>query len=236
MPEELNRLVTDVLADILWTPSRDADENLLREGIAPEKIQLVGNIMIDSLEMLRGKIENQKTYLNYGLKPGGYGVITLHRPSNVDNPDLLKTLCENLRDIAREVPLVFPVHPRTRKNMEENHLLAALESTKNLFMPAPLGYTSFMSMVFNCAFVITDSGGIQEETSYLGIPCLTVRENTERPVTVTHGTNRLCHLEDLKRMAGEILREKKSKPANIELWDGHTADRIVASISALRTK
>ena len=107
--------------------------------------------------------------------------------------------------------------------MEESNLLAALESTKNLFMPAPLGYTSFMNLVFNCAFVITDSGGIQEETSYLGIPCLTVRENTERPVTITHGTNRLCLLEDLKRMAGEILREKTRKPANIELWDGHTA-------------
>jgi len=234
MPEELNRLVTDVLVDILWTPSRDADENLIREGIAPEKIKRVGNIMIDSLEMLRGKIENQKSYLNFGLKPGGYGVVTLHRPSNVDNPDILKSLCENLRDIGREVPLVFPVHPRTRKNMEESNLLAALESTKDLFMPEPLGYTAFMNLVFNCAFVITDSGGIQEETSYLGIPCLTVRENTERPVTITQGTNRLCHLEDLMRMAGEILREKTRKPANIEYWDGHTADRIVASICQLR--
>jgi len=236
MPEELNRLVTDVLADILWTPSRDADENLLREGIAPEKIRMVGNIMIDSLEMLRGKIESQKDYLSFGLQQGGYGVVTLHRPSNVDNPDILKTLCENLRDIAGEVPLVFPVHPRTRKNMEESNLLAALEGTKNLHMPVPLGYTSFMNLVFNCAFVITDSGGIQEETSYLGIPCLTVRENTERPVTITHGTNRLCRLEDLKRMAGEIIREKKSKPANIELWDGHTADRIVTFLQDLRTK
>jgi UDP-N-acetylglucosamine 2-epimerase (non-hydrolysing) len=214
MPEELNRLVTDVLADILWTPSPDADENLLREGIAPEKIRRVGNIMIDSLEMLREKIENQKSYLNFSLKPGGYGVVTLHRPSNVDNPEILKLLCENLRDIAREMPLVFPVHPRTRKNMEQSNLLASLESTKNLFMPSPLGYTSFMNLVFNCAFVITDSGGIQEETSYIGIPCLTVRENTERPVTITHGTNRLCRLEDLMRMAGEILREKKHKPTN----------------------
>ena len=233
MPEELNRLVTDVLADILWTPSRDADENLMREGVPPEKIRMVGNIMIDSLEMLRGKIESQKTYLNYGLKPGGYGVVTLHRPSNVDNPEILKALCDNLKDIAQQVPLVFPIHPRTRKNMEGNHLLAALDSTKNLFLPAPLGYTSFMSVVFNCAFVITDSGGIQEETSYLGIPCLTVRENTERPVTITHGTNRLCRLEDLKRMAGETLREKKSKPAKIEYWDGHTADRIVTCIKEL---
>jgi len=233
MPEEINRLVTDVLADILWTPSPDADANLIREGIAPEKIKRVGNIMIDSLEMLRGKIESQKAWLDFGLKPGGYGVVTLHRPSNVDNPEILKQLCDNLRDIAREVPLVFPVHPRTRKNMEQNNLLAALENTKNLFMPEPLSYTTFMNLVFKCAFVITDSGGIQEETSYLGIPCLTVRENTERPVTVTHGTNRLCHLQDLMRMAGETLREKKRKPAHIEYWDGHTADRIVASLSTL---
>lgn len=236
MPEEINRLVTDVLADVLWTPSPDADENLIREGIAPEKINRVGNIMIDSLEMLRGKIENQKYYLNYGLKPGGYGVVTLHRPSNVDNPDILKALCENLKDIADQVPLVFPVHPRTRKNMEECNLLATLESSRNLLAPAPLSYTCFMNLVFNCAFVITDSGGIQEETSYLGIPCLTVRENTERPVTITHGTNRLCRLEDLKRMAGEIIREKKHKPANIEYWDGHTADRIVTFLQELRTK
>ena len=233
MPEELNRLVTDVLADILWTPSQDADENLIREGVAPEKIRKVGNIMIDSLEMLRGKIESQKSYLNYGLKPGGYGVVTLHRPSNVDNPEILKELCRNLKDIAQQIPLVFPVHPRTRKNMEERNLLAALENTKNLFMPEPLSYTCFMNLVFNCAFVITDSGGIQEETSYLGIPCLTVRENTERPVTITHGTNRLCRLDDLMRMAGEIIRERTRKPANIELWDGHTADRIVDSIKKL---
>jgi UDP-N-acetylglucosamine 2-epimerase (non-hydrolysing) len=236
MPEEINRLVTDVLADILWTPSRDADENLLREGIAPGKVQWVGNIMIDSLEMLRGKIESQKAYSDFGLKPGGYGVVTLHRPSNVDNPEILKQLCENLRDISREIPLIFPVHPRTRKNMEQSNLLSSLDGTKNLFLPAPLGYMSFMNLVFNCAFVITDSGGIQEETSYIGIPCLTVRENTERPMTITHGTNRLCHLEDLKRMTGEILREKTRKPANIEYWDGHTADRIVASLAALVNK
>jgi UDP-N-acetylglucosamine 2-epimerase (non-hydrolysing) len=234
MPEEVNRLVTDVLADVLWTPSPDADENLLREGIAPEKIKRVGNIMIDSLEMLRPKIESRKAWRDFGLTPGGYGVVTLHRPSNVDNPEMLGTLCDNLRDIAGEVPLVFPVHPRTRKNMEQSNLLAALESTKNLFMPEPLSYTCFMNLVFNCAFAITDSGGIQEETSYLGIPCLTVRENTERPVTITHGTNRLCRPQDLVRMAGGIMREKIRRPANIEHWDGRTADRIVASIAALK--
>jgi UDP-N-acetylglucosamine 2-epimerase (non-hydrolysing) len=234
MPEELNRLVTDALADILWTPSPDADRNLLREGVAPEKIVRVGNIMIDSLEMLRGQIEKQKTYLDYGLNPGGYGVVTMHRPSNVDNPAILKKLCGMLKTIARRVPLVFPIHPRTRKNMEESNLLAALESMRNLYLPEPLSYTRFMNLVFNCAFVITDSGGIQEETSYLGIPCLTVRENTERPITVTQGTNQLCDLKDLKRKTDEILQGKHRKPKKIKLWDGHTSNRIVTHLAAFR--
>jgi UDP-N-acetylglucosamine 2-epimerase (non-hydrolysing) len=233
MPEEINRLVTDTLADILWTPSADADRNLIREGVAREKIQRVGNIMIDSLEMLRGKIEQQNAYLDYSLKPGGYGVVTLHRPSNVDNPEILKKLCGILKKIAKRVPLVFPIHPRTRKNMEENGLLAAMEGARNLFMPGPLSYTCFMNLVFNCAFVITDSGGNQEETSYLGIPCLTVRENTERPITVTHGTNQLCGLDDVTSKTDEILQGKIRKPKKIPLWDGHTADRIVTRIQEL---
>jgi UDP-N-acetylglucosamine 2-epimerase (non-hydrolysing) len=236
MPEEINRLVTDSLADILWTPSPDADRNLRREGVAPEKIVRVGNIMIDSLEMLRGQIEKQKAYLDFGLEPGGYGIVTLHRPSNVDNPAILKKVCGMLKTIAKRVPLVFPVHPRTRKNMEESNLLATLESTRNLFLPEPLSYTRFMNLVFNCAFVITDSGGIQEETSYLGIPCLTVRENTERPITVTQGTNQLCKLKDLKAKTDEILQSKIRKPKKIKFWDGHTADRIVTSLNNLRKK
>lgn len=236
MPEEINRLVTDVLADILWTPSKDADENLMREGIPPEKIRFVGNIMIDSLEMLRVKIESQKAWLDFGLKPGGYGIITLHRPSNVDNPDILKKMCGILGEISGRIPLVFPVHPRTRKNMAALQLLDTMEKSGNLHMPEPLSYVRFMSLVFHCSVVITDSGGIQEETSYLGIPCLTVRENTERPITVTHGTNQLCGLDDLKRKTDEILKGQARKPEKIPLWDGHTADRIVASLSALRPK
>jgi UDP-N-acetylglucosamine 2-epimerase (non-hydrolysing) len=233
MPEEINRLVTDALADILWTPSEDADKNLKREGVAPEKIQRVGNIMIDSLEMMRGKIETQKAYLDFGLKQGKYGIVTMHRPSNVDNPEILKKLCGMLKKIAKRAPLVFPIHPRTRKNLEEHDLLAALESTRNLYLPEPVNYIRFMNLVFNCAFVITDSGGIQEETSYLGIPCLTVRENTERPVTITHGTNQLCGISDLMHKTDEILQGKTRKPKKIKLWDGHTAARIVTSIAAL---
>jgi UDP-N-acetylglucosamine 2-epimerase (non-hydrolysing) len=234
MPEEINRLVTDVLADMLWTPSSDAVANLTREGIPPEKIQTVGNVMIDSLEMLRGKIERQEAYRSFGLREKGYGVVTLHRPSNVDDPLTLRRLCGVLNEIAETVPLVFPVHPRTRKRMEEGHLLTAHSTNGRLHLPEPLNYVRFMSLVLHCAFVVTDSGGIQEETSYLGIPCLTVRENTERPITVTHGTNQLCALEDVKRKTAEILQDPARKPPLIELWDGRTAERIVAILRRLR--
>lgn len=233
MPEEINRLVTDVLADILWTPSEDADENLLREGIPANKIQMVGNIMIDSLEMVRPSIEAQNAYQEMGLKSGGYGIVTLHRPSNVDDQNSLNQLCENLRDISESLPLVFPVHPRTRKKMEQGGLLEMMNGCKGLIMPEPIPYVRFMSLVFNCRLVITDSGGIQEETSYLGIPCLTVRENTERPVTLTHGTNQLCNLDQLRKKTFDILQGDMRSPHPIELWDGKTAGRIVALIRGL---
>lgn len=227
MPEEINRMVTDVLADMLWTPSKDADENLIKEGIAPGKIKMVGNIMIDSLEMLRENIEHRKTYLEYGLEAGGYGIVTMHRPSNVDDAHVLNDICTVLKEIAENVPLVFPIHPRTLGKIEENHLLPKSETIGKLFLPAPLGYTQFMNLVFNSRFVITDSGGIQEETSYVGIPCLTLRQNTERPITVTHGTNQLCELADLKQKIDEILQGRVPQRKDIELWDGRTAERIV---------
>ena len=236
MPEEINRLVTDVLADILWTPSRDAVENLIKEGISQDKIKLVGNVMIDSLEMLREKIESQKTYLSFGLEAGNYGVVTLHRPSNVDDPAVLKKLCAILKEISEQVPLVFPIHPRTRRNMEENHLLATMECCRKLLLPEPLNYVRFMNLVLNCLFVITDSGGIQEETSYLGIPCLTVRENTERPITVTHGTNQLCELDHLKQKSDDIIHCHVRMQKKIELWDGKTTDRIVEVLRHFRNE
>ena len=193
MPEEINRLVTDVLADMLWTPSRDAVENLVREGIAPGKDPARRQHHDRFPGNAAGQNREPRTRMpTSASKPGRYGVVTLHRPSNVDDPTVLKQLCGVLADISQKVPLIFPIHPRTRKNMEENHLLAALQNTGNLLLPEPMNYVRFMNLVFNCRFVITDSGGIQEETSYLGIPCLTVRENTERPITVTHGTNQLC--------------------------------------------
>lgn len=226
MPEEINRIVTDAIADILWTPSPDGDENLLREGVPAEKIQRVGNIMIDSLEMLRETIAKERTYEEFTLGKGKYGVVTLHRPSNVDNPDTLKQLSEILIAISRKIEVVFPVHPRTRKNLERFGLLASLINVRNIKLLEPLNYIRFMSLVFNCRFAITDSGGIQEETSYLGIPCLTLRENTERPITITHGTNNLCKIEDLMEKTVAILNEKSRETRPIEFWDGKTAIRI----------
>jgi UDP-N-acetylglucosamine 2-epimerase (non-hydrolysing) len=233
MPEEVNRLVTDVLADILWVPSQDAVENLSREGVPQDKIQLVGNIMMDSLEMLRESIENQDVCGSFGLEKERYGVVTMHRPSNVDDPTILEKLSMTLVDIARDIPLVFPVHPRTKKSLEKRDLLSRMEISGRLFLPEPLSYIRFMNLVFNSLFAITDSGGLQEETTYLGIPCLTVRENTERPITITHGTNQLCKLDSLKQKVEEITSGNISKGKQIELWDGHTADRIVMELRTL---
>jgi len=233
MPEEINRLVTDVLADILWTPSPDGDENLIREGISPEKIHRVGNIMIDSLEMLRDTIEKQEAYKEIGVNPGNFGLVTLHRPSNVDNPAILKSLCEILARISDKLPLIFPVHPRTRKNLQQYNLLSLLSKSDKIHLLEPLNYIRFMNLIFNCRVAITDSGGIQEETSYLGVPCLTLRPNTERPVTITQGTNRLCRLEELEKHIEDILSGKVIPKQQIELWDGRTAERIVKLIKTL---
>ena len=233
MPEEINRLVTDALADLLWTPSPDADQNLKREGIPQNKIIRVGNIMIDSLEMLREKIENQNVYKEFDLTPGSYSLVTLHRPSNVDKPDVLKSLCKKLARISRKVPLIFPVHPRTRKNLEVNGFMSLLDESKGLFLLEPINYIRFMNLVFNCRLAITDSGGIQEETTYLGIPCLTMRPNTERPITIDQGTNQLCDLRNIEQKVDEILSKESFQPGKIELWDGHTADRVVNSIKVL---
>ena len=230
MPEEINRLVTDSLSDLLLTPSPDADNNLILEGVSPEKIHCVGNIMIDSLEMIREEIEKQEAFKKFGLLPGGYGIVTLHRPSNVDNPENLKSLCQLLRDISQKTPLIFPIHPRTRKNLENDNFLDILTKTDNLYLPEPLSYIPFLNLVFNCRFVITDSGGIQEETSYLNIPCFTLRPNTERPITIKQGTNQLCDLKNIRQRLKDVLDSKRSKKSPINLWDGKTAIRVTNSI------
>jgi len=231
MPEEINRLVTDALADILWAPSQDAVDNLLAEGIPPERVHLVGNIMIDCLEMVRDRIERQRAYCEYGQAPGSYGVVTLHRPSNVDPPATLKALCGILERVSGSIPLLFPVHPRTRARIAVQGLLTGAQGDRRLFLPEPLAYTAFMNLVFNARLVITDSGGIQEETTYLGIPCLTLRENTERPVTVTRGTNRLCTPEELPSRVDGILADETRPVPTIPFWDGATAERVVRAIA-----
>ena len=184
--------------------------------------------------MLREKIGKLDVYRDFDLKPKGYGLVTLHRPSNVDNLEVLNRLCNILVRIAQKIPLVFPIHPRTRKNLEQSQLFSILKNAKELFLPDPLSYIRFMNMVFNCRFVITDSGGIQEETTYLGIPCLTLRQNTERPITITRGTNQLCGIKDLEVKVAEILNGSVPGQKNIEMWDGKTAYRIVEFLRKFR--
>jgi UDP-N-acetylglucosamine 2-epimerase (non-hydrolysing) len=230
MPEEINRIVTDSISDILWTPSPDADENLIREGIDPKKIHRVGNIMIDSLVMLKPKFDAIDVEVTFGVKPGTYGVVTIHRPSNTDNPEVLSTLMRHLIDASEIVPLVFPLHPRTRKALEQCRLLSELEQRPTIKLLEPLSYLSFMALLSKSKVAITDSGGIQEETTYLGITCLTLRKNTERPITVTEGTNRLVGGIDLFSVIQKI-HEATNKPAvTPALWDGQAAQRATAHI------
>jgi UDP-N-acetylglucosamine 2-epimerase (non-hydrolysing) len=230
MPEELNRLATDVLADLLWTPSTDADENLRTEGIPFDRICRVGNIMIDSLEMMRPAIEAKKFAVSAGLSPRQYGVATLHRPSNVDSPERLEAIVQQLVAASRLAPIVFPVHPRTRRRLETFRLLEKLKAGAGIRLTEPLGYVDFMSAVFDAAFVLTDSGGVQEETTYLGIPCLTLRENTERPITVTQGTNRLIKSHEIEKRLETVMSGLWPSGRVPDLWDGRTAGRVVESL------
>lgn len=225
MPEEINRIVTDSLADLLLTPSADGDANLLNEGVAPGKIHLVGNIMIDTLmrhlpmatlDRLAGRIDVQDKQ---------YGVLTLHRPSNVDNPAILTRILEAVANIARTVPMVFPVHPRTRERLGAlgvDHLLT------NVTLTDPLGYIDFLSLTSHARIILSDSGGLQEESTALGIPCLTLRENTERPITITHGTNRLVGTQTAAILAGfdEAMSHEHDSTRRPPLWDGATAGRV----------
>ena len=232
MPEEINRLVTDAIADVLWTPSADADENLLREGVAADKIDLIGNIMIDSFEMLRDRIQESSASRELGLDRGRYALVTLHRPSNVDTQSALEPIVTALASASRDLPVVFVAHPRTIKNLEQFGLRQVFDSAPGVTLLEPLPYVRFMNVVTGAKMVITDSGGLQEETTYLDIPCLTLRENTERPITISQGTNRLVRADNLADNIVAAGNGDRSKGQCPPLWDGKTAGRAVECLLA----
>ena len=223
MPEEINRIVTDQLADLLFTPSEDGDQNLQREGIAQEKIHRVGNVMIDSLIQLFPAVVQRPKNGFFGR----YALVTLHRPSNVDDNAVLKSILESLLHVNEHLEVVFPVHPRTRQRLVNSGI-----KINKIHLLEPLPYIEFLALQRSATVVITDSGGIQEETTYLGVPCLTMRSNTERPVTVSIGTNVLVG-QDSKKLSSELSRilEGKGKTGSIPpLWDGQTGERIAETI------
>ena len=231
MPEEINRLVTDTLSDLLFTPSEDADGNLLKEGISAVKIRRVGNIMIDTLVEHLNRSRHCRPYDRFGLREKGYIFVTLHRPSNVDHKASLSVIMECLTQLSEKFPAVFPVHPRTRKSLMRFGLWKESNHTNKLILCNPLGYHETIGLVDQSRFVLTDSGGLQEETTFLGIPCLTLRPNTERPITVKLGTNKLTSLESLKKDIEYILNGYSHIGKIPELWDGNTGKRIIKIIS-----
>jgi UDP-N-acetylglucosamine 2-epimerase (non-hydrolysing) len=235
MPEEINRIVTDALSDFLFTTSKLAEENLTREGIPKEKIFFVGNVMIDTLQKHLVHARQQGTPAKLDVYAGDYVLLTLHRPSNVDNRGILSALLDALGEIQKDIPIIFPVHPRTMERIREFDLQGTLENAPDLRVMEPLGYLPFLDLMANAKFVLTDSGGIQEETTILGIPCLTIRENTERPITLTEGTNTLVGTDPQKILhQTQLILNGKGKTGDIpELWDGHAAERVVQVLNSI---
>ena len=229
MPEEINRLLTDAISDLLFAPSPDAVENLRREGIAQDKIHFVGNVMIDSLNDLMVRARDSDILERLQLETGGFMVATLHRPSNVDTVSSLRRVADGLEAAARSFPVVFVAHPRTSRRLSEAGLSRALEQM-GVRVIEPLGYVDFLRLESSAAGVLTDSGGVQEETTVLGVPCLTIRDTTERPVTVEQGTNELVGLDPdlIARSVKRIASGDWPAGRRPERWDGHTSERIVA--------
>jgi UDP-N-acetylglucosamine 2-epimerase (non-hydrolysing) len=234
MPEEINRVMTDAIADLLLTSEPSGETNLLREGVLPDRIRFVGNVMIDSLVHELPRARALHVLRAYGLNPGGYALVTLHRPSNVDGAERLAHVVDFLIRLARRIPTVFPVHPRTRASLERFGLLERLSASDALSVIAPLGYRENLGLMADAKLVVTDSGGMQEETTYLGVSCLTLRSNTERPVTTTIGTNTIVG-EDLLRaeeLVTHILAGRYKKGGPVPGWDGSAALRVADSLIA----
>jgi UDP-N-acetylglucosamine 2-epimerase (non-hydrolysing) len=236
MPEEVNRILTDRISRILLTPSADADDNLRREGTQEDRIFRVGNVMIDTLRANLDAARATHTPERFGLRASGYAVLTLHRPSNVDDPATLHRILSALEVVQRQIPIVFPIHPRTRKQLEAFGLSSLVDAMPDLRLCDPLGYLEFLGLTAGAKLVLTDSGGLQEETTALGIPCLTLRENTERPVTVTEGTNTVVGT-DPGRITLEAQRvlDGGGKAGRIpSLWDGRTSERVAEVLGRFR--
>ncbi len=227
MPEEINRKVTDAISDILFTPSKDGDKNLIQEGIERERIHFVGNIMIDSLTLILNRIEpfyGDRVFEKFGVERKQYVLVTLHRPLNVDDKSNLQRIMHFLSGLSLMIPVIFPVHPRTKKNI--TGLDTTLAPNGKFKVVEPLGYREFITLEKYPKFVMTDSGGIQEETTYLDVPCLTLRPNTERPITISRGTNELVSIENIQEKIELILSGHWKQGTIPELWDGKTAQRI----------
>jgi UDP-N-acetylglucosamine 2-epimerase (non-hydrolysing) len=240
MPEEINRIVTDALSDVLFTTEQSGNENLLREGVREERIFFVGNVMIDTLLRFREQAKRSSILDGLRLSPGGYGVLTLHRPSNVDQPERLQKIFTVLTNIAQKIPLVFPCHPRTWKRLQELGLSENVshngkERRPGIILQQPLGYHDFLCLMSQAKMALTDSGGIQEETTILGVPCLTLRENTERPVTLLEGTNTLVGTSEERILAEvwKILTGQGKRGQIPAFWDGQAAPRIVEVLSRI---
>jgi UDP-N-acetylglucosamine 2-epimerase (non-hydrolysing) len=229
MPEEVNRVVTDAISDLLFTPDREAGENLAREGIPSERIYFVGNVMIDCLLAQLPKTEHRGILQRFGVEVGNYAILTLHRPSNVDVPEVLSGIVEVMIELSRELPVVWPIHPRSAKLLEQSGLWDCIARHADFKLTDPLGYLDMLTLTRRAQMILTDSGGLQEEATVLGVPCITLRQNTERPVTVAVGANRLAgnHPEGIRAAIQSVLNEQRPNIRIPELWDGMAAARII---------